>query len=93
MDKDREKKDKERDKKVEEKIEKLEKDRDKEKDEKEKKLELLEKTSEGSVLPPKLLMNEKKDPFQSQRLRLRDLFIQIEKEFELLWEENQECIT
>jgi hypothetical protein len=27
----------------------------------------------------------------SQKARLRELFSQIEKEFDLLWEENQEC--
>lgn len=34
-----------------------------------------------------------REKFQSQKQRLHELFGQIEKEFEILWEENQERIA
>ncbi len=79
----REKKDKERDREVEREIEKISKDRDRHEQIMGKLIDEMQTrtTHEG---PSHRLKNQ-------QRQRLHELFGQIEKEFDMLWEENQDC--
>jgi len=80
IEKDREKKETEREKHLEKQIEKIEANRGKDEHAKD------QKEREGKLLSER----DMKDAFKGQRVRLHELFSQIEKEFELLWEENQD---
>eukprot|EP01118_Nematostelium_gracile_P014843 TRINITY_DN5863_c0_g1_i2.p1 TRINITY_DN5863_c0_g1~~TRINITY_DN5863_c0_g1_i2.p1 ORF type:complete len:507 (-),score=121.82 TRINITY_DN5863_c0_g1_i2:30-1550(-) len=74
--------------KIEKDIERLDKDLDKKDKEREKKVEReIEKIEKDRGKDEN---QEKKEKHHGQKARLHELFGQIEKEFELLWEENHE---
>jgi hypothetical protein len=96
IEKDRGKKETERETDLQKKIEKLEKDRDKEEKDKDKLERERKVLTERGILPSTHIMyscyncKDMRDAFRGQRTRLHELFSQIDKEFELLWEENNE---